>query len=70
MAYRSDRPLYWLINIDGGLAQPRTQLRLAHDWKLISVGHFEHGARLIKEIKRLQCARINTRKKIASTRFA
>jgi hypothetical protein len=45
------------------LAQLRTQLRLAHDWQLITGAQFEHGARLMDEIGRLLGAWLKTARK-------
>ncbi len=67
-AQRSARPAVRLIHVDVTLAQLRTQLRLAHDWELISAGQFEHGARLMDEIGRLLGAWIKTAQKTAATR--
>lgn len=48
---------------DVALAQLRTQLRLAHDWQLITGAQFEHGARLMDEIGRLLGAWLKTARK-------
>ncbi len=62
-AQRSAQPTTRLIHADVALAQLRTQLRLAHDWQLISAGQFEHGAKLMDEIGRLLGAWIKTAQK-------
>ena len=62
-AQRSARPTGRLLHADVALAQLRTQLRLAHDWQLITGAQFEHGARLMDEIGRLLGAWLKTSRK-------
>lgn len=42
-----------LSNADGHLSKVRLYLRLAHQWKWINPGQYEHASRLIAELGRL-----------------
>ena len=59
-AQRAAHPLGRLLHADVALAQLRLQIRLCHDWQLITPGQFEHAARLADEIGRLLGAWIKT----------
>ena len=48
-----NQPLSILAEIDRGLIRLRTYLRLSRDLKLLSIGQYEHVARLVAEVGRL-----------------
>lgn len=52
-AVHSDQPQPLLRQADVTLARLRLYLRLCHDLDLLSLGQYEHGARLLDEIGRL-----------------
>jgi len=62
-AQRSARPAARLLHADVALAQLRMQLRLCHDWEYISAAQFEHGVRMMDEVRRLLGAWIKTSSK-------
>ncbi|MBE7529022.1 MAG: diversity-generating retroelement protein Avd [Chloroflexi bacterium] len=53
MAGTSDVPLPGLQQADRALIRLRTYLRLSRDLQLLSVGQFEHAARLADEVGKL-----------------
>jgi hypothetical protein len=48
-----DQPRPFLAEVDRGLTRLRTYLRLSRDLRLLSVGQYEHAARLVAEVGRL-----------------
>lgn len=50
---RRGERLALLKRADGHLAKVRLYLRLAHQWRWITPGQYEHGSRMIAEIGRL-----------------
>jgi hypothetical protein len=48
-----DQPLPILAEVDRGLIRLRTYLRLSRDLSLLSIGQYEHVARLAAEVGRL-----------------
>ena len=48
-----EQPRPFLSDVDRGLIRLRTYLRLARELKLLSIGQYEHVARLVAEVGRL-----------------
>ena len=48
-----DQPRPFLSEVDRGLTRLRAYLRLSRDLRLLSVGQYEHAARLVAEVGRL-----------------
>jgi hypothetical protein len=48
-----DQPHPILAEVDRGLVRLRTYLRLSRDLRLLSIGQYEHVARLVAEVGRL-----------------
>ncbi len=59
-AQRAQQPTTRLLHADVALAQLRMNWRLAHGWKLVTDGQFEHGVRLMDEVGRLLGAWMKT----------
>ena len=57
------QPAETLLQADIALAKLRTHLRLCHDLKLLSMGQYEHVARMLDEIGRLLGGWMKTTKK-------
>lgn len=50
---RGQQRLTWLTAADAKLNKVRNYLRLAHLWRWITPGQYEHGSRLVAELGRL-----------------
>jgi len=66
----AEDPLSALAEADKSLIRLRTYLRLCRDLKLLSVGQYEHGSRLVAEVGKLLGGWIRSRQDKGATNTA